>query len=116
MRWSHAIGIVAMLASASAFEAAAAQPADIAVQAEVEQVTVEVPTGDLDLASDAGRKELDARLMEAARRVCGKAADIKERAEAAECRAQALSSVADDRDTAIARASLRPREQIASAR
>src|SRR5688572_23749775 len=34
MRWSHAIGIVAVVASVSGVEAAAAQPADLAARAE----------------------------------------------------------------------------------
>lgn len=52
-----------------------------------------VHTADLDLASDAGRRQLDHRLTRAAREVCGEAsdADLEGKNDVRDCRANVLA-------------------------
>lgn len=69
--------------------------------------TVAVHYGDLDLASEAGRRALDHRIRHAVRTACGTAStvDLRGQNRAAECRSDLLASLAADRDTAFASAS-----------
>jgi UrcA family protein len=57
------IALAAALAAVLPATASAAEP---------KAASIEVPTADLDLTAAAGRAELDARLRDAARTVCGR--------------------------------------------
>lgn len=63
-----------------------------------------VRTADLDLGSDAGRRQLDVRLARAAREVCGTAsdADLKGKNEVRQCRADVLAKAREHRDAVLA--------------
>jgi UrcA family protein len=72
-----------------------------------------VRTVDLDLSSDAGRRQLDRRLMVAAREVCGTAsdADLAGKNIVRRCRDEVLAQAHARRDTLVA--SAQPSEPIA---
>jgi UrcA family protein len=79
---------------------ALAQPATPNVNVSV------VHTGDLDLASDTGKRQLDRRLSQAAREVCGAAADfdLEGKNDVRACRDQVLARAHSDRDQLLASA------------
>ena len=64
-----------------------------------------VHTADLDLASDAGKRQLDRRLNIAARDVCGTASDfdLEGKNEVRECRDQVLANAREQGEALIAR-------------
>ena len=61
-------------------------------------------TGDLDLRSDAGRRQLDLRLARAAREVCGTASDVDlvGKNEVRKCRAETLAKAREQGETLAA--------------
>jgi UrcA family protein len=63
-----------------------------------------VRTADLDLSSDAGRRQLDLRLARAAREVCGTAseADLAGKNEVRQCRDEVLAKARANRDEVLA--------------
>jgi UrcA family protein len=63
-----------------------------------------VRTADLDLRSEAGRRQLDLRLARAARQVCGAAsdADLHGKKQVRQCRADVLTEARGKRDTVLA--------------
>ena len=64
-----------------------------------------VHTADLDLTSDAGKRQLDKRLTNAAREVCGTASDfdLEGKNEVRECRDLVLANAREKGDALIAR-------------
>lgn len=66
-----------------------------------------VRTGDLDLGSEAGRRQLDLRLARAAREVCGTASDVdlKGKNDVRQCRDAVIANVRANRDSLVAAAS-----------
>ena len=65
-----------------------------------------VRTADLNLKSDAGRRQLDLRLVRAARQVCGTVsdADLNGKNEVRECRTEVLAKARANRDSVLAAA------------
>jgi UrcA family protein len=65
-----------------------------------------VHTADLDLTSDAGKRQLDRRLSQAARDVCGTASDfdLEGKNDVRACRDQVLARAHSDRDQLLASA------------
>ena len=63
-----------------------------------------VRTADLDLGSDAGRRQLELRLARAAREVCGTAsdADLAGKNEVRQCRDEVLIQARTNRDAMLA--------------
>ncbi len=63
-----------------------------------------VRTGDLDLSSQAGRRQLDVRLARAAREVCGTASnfDLRGKNAVRECRDEVLALARSQRDAVLA--------------
>lgn len=63
-----------------------------------------VHTADLDLSSDAGKRQLDQRLTQAAREVCGTASDfdLEGKNDVRACRDQVLARAHSDRDQLLA--------------
>jgi UrcA family protein len=61
-------------------------------------------TGDLDLRSDAGRRQLDLRLARAAREVCGTASDVDlvGKNEVRKCRDETLAKAREQGETLAA--------------
>ena len=85
--------ITIMLASAAITAGALlASPAPAAPPAPVETNVSLVRTADLDLRSEAGRRQLDRRLASAARTVCGEASsfDLAGKNDVRRCRAETL--------------------------
>ena len=89
------------LASAPARSAQASSPAP---------VTQTVPTADLDLSSEAGRKALDRRIGRAVIDLCGQAADVDlaGRNAVRKCRDDALAQAYQARDQRLALRSAEP--------
>lgn len=83
-----------------------AAPAIAADAAATDARISHVRTADLDLRSEAGRRQLDRRLIDAAREVCGPVSDVdvagKNRARA--CVAETLAEGRKQRDTLVAAA------------
>lgn len=75
--------------------------------------TVQVPIGELNLASPAGVARLDARLRAAARQVCAPqdSRDMRAIADRASCEREALARATAKRDVLVARAQA---EQLAA--
>lgn len=65
-----------------------------------------VPTGDLDLGTETGQRQLRQRLANAARAVCGVAsdADLKGKNEVRKCREEAIARASAQRDVLAAEA------------
>jgi UrcA family protein len=82
-----------------------AQPA-LAQDMTPEKQVAFVRTADLDLRSAAGQRQLDHRLANAAREVCGEASDVdlKGKNEVRRCRDETLASVKSQRETMFAAA------------
>lgn len=85
-----------------------------------EPVTVSsiVHTTDLDLSSDAGQRELDRRIVQAARDVCGAASnvDLEGKNEARQCRADTIAKAGAQREQLLAAARSGSPILVASAR
>jgi UrcA family protein len=100
MKQTLRIIFAAFLATAAVLKGAPAlaDPANLNVSV--------VRTADLDLSTDAGRRQLDQRLVVAAREVCGTAsdADLAGKNHARSCRNDVLAQVHSRRDALIASA------------
>jgi UrcA family protein len=90
----------AFLATAAVIKAAPAlaEPSQTNVNVSV------VKTADLDLSTDAGRRQLDQRLVIAAREVCGAAsdADLAGKNQVRQCRDEVLARAHERRDAVLA--------------
>ena len=77
-----------------------------------------VRTGDLNLAGKAGQRQLDLRLIHAAREVCGTASDfdLQGKQAARECREQTLAQARAQRDRLLADARLGTHIAVTAAR
>jgi UrcA family protein len=77
-----------------------------------------VRTADLDLSSDTGRRELDRRIVQAAREVCGDASDVDLEGKNAvrQCRDETIAQAASQRDQLLAAARSGAPILVASAR
>jgi UrcA family protein len=89
------------------FASAPARSAPVSAAAEVVRI---VPTSDLDLSSEAGRKALDRRIGRAVIELCGQAADVDlaGRNAVRKCRADALAEANQARDQRLAQRSAEP--------
>lgn len=81
-------------------------------------VTSIVKTADLDLASSAGQRELDRRIVQAAREVCGEVSDfdLEGKNAARQCRADTIAQAAAQREHLLAAAKSGEPILVASAR
>jgi UrcA family protein len=81
-------------------------------------VTSIVPTADLDLSNSDGRQELDRRIVQAAREVCGAASDVDLEGKNAvrQCRADTIAQAATQREQLLAAARSGAPILVASAR
>ncbi len=88
------------------------------VAAEAETVTSIVRTADLDLSSNVGQRELDRRIVQAAREVCGTASDVdlEGKNAARQCRADTIAQAASQREQLLAAAKSGTPILVASAR
>ena len=77
-----------------------------------------VRTVDLDLSSDAGRRQLEARLASAAREVCGTAsdADLKGKNDVRRCRVETLARATAQKDERVAQSAREPLIAVSAAR
>jgi UrcA family protein len=87
---------------------AAALPAAAFAQPATESHSVAVPYRDLDLASDAGRHSLEARIRIAVREACGRmvSGTLSEATVVRRCRRQSAAVAASQARLAIARATI----------
>jgi UrcA family protein len=94
------IAATAFLITAAAIKAAPAiaEPVEPTVNVSL------VRTADLDLASERGQRALDARLVVAAREVCGSAseADLEGQNDVRKCRTDVLAKAIGQRDQLVA--------------
>ena len=92
-----ALAIIASAATITPTVASAFEP---------ETVTSVVRTADLDLSSAGGRQELDRRIVQAAREVCGSASDVDLEGKngARQCREDVIASAASQREQLLAAA------------
>mgnify|MGYP006177377125 CR=1 FL=1 len=99
-------GIASALITAAAIKAA---PALAEQPAPAETNVSLVRTADLDLGSEAGRRQLDRRLAHAAREVCGTAsdADVEGKNEVRKCRDESIARAQGDREALLAAGSRR---------
>ena len=81
-------------------------------------VTSIVQTADLDLSSNAGQRELDRRIVQAAREVCGTASDVdlEGKNAARQCREETIAQAASQREQLRAAARSGSPILVASAR
>ena len=81
-------------------------------------VTSIVPTADLDLSNSDGRRELDRRIVQAARDVCGTASnvDLEGKNAVRQCRADTIAEAASQREQLLAAAKSGAPILVASAR
>jgi UrcA family protein len=116
MRNALTIALAAALITTAAIKAAPA----VAETPTAESRVALVRTADLDLRSQAGRRQLDLRLARAARDVCGTAsdADLHGKKQVRQCRADVLAEARGKRDTVLAATAGQPAAPIivASAR
>ena len=100
MRNAFTIALASALITTAVIKAAPALAETPAAETNVSLVR----TGDLNLGSDAGRRQLDLRLARAAREVCGTASDSDLRGKNAvrECRADVLAKAYSQRDSVLA--------------
>jgi UrcA family protein len=102
MKQTLLIILSSFLATAAMIKAApaVAEPAAASVNVSV------VRTGDLDLSTDDGRRQLDQRLVSAAREVCGTAsdADLAGKNVVRQCRHDVLAKAQAKRDALLASA------------
>ena len=85
---------------------------------EPETFTSVIRTADLDLSSVGGQQELDRRIVQAAREVCGSASDVdlEGRNAVRQCRADTISAAASQREQLFAAARSGAPILVASAR
>ncbi len=97
--------ITIVLASALITGAAIKAVPAVAETVSPDVVVSVVHTADLDLASDAGKRQLDRRLASAAREVCGTASDfdLEGKNEVRECRDLVLANAREKGQALIAR-------------
>ena len=107
-----ALFTLALIASATVIAPTASQASEPAV------VTSVVQTADLDLATGSGQRELDRRIVRAAREVCGTAsdADLAGKNDVRHCRAETIAAATAQREQLLAAAKAGSPIQIASAR
>jgi UrcA family protein len=86
--------------------------------AEPVTVTSIVQTADLDLSSSNGQQELDRRIVQAARDVCGEASnvDLEGKNAVRQCRAETIAAAASQREQLLASAKSGSPILVASAR
>jgi len=96
MRRSILIALGSAIITGVAIKAAPALAQDTAADVQVSFVR----TADLDLSTDFGRRQLDKRLANAAREVCGTASDVdvEGKNEVRKCRDEVLTKARSDRD------------------
>lgn len=109
---NNALFVLALLASAATVSPTVAQAF------EPETVTSIVRTADLDLSDGAGQRELDRRIVQAAREVCGDAsnADLEGKNAARQCRDETIAAAAAQREQLLAAARTGTPILVASAR
>ena len=102
MKNAFTIALASALITTAVIRAAPALAEAPAAQTNVSLVR----TADLDLSSDAGRRQLDRRLARAAREVCGTAsdADLAGKNEVRQCRDEVLAQARANRDAMLAAA------------
>lgn len=90
----------------------------VAEASEPQTVSSIVHTADLDLSSANGRQELDRRIVQAAREVCGEASpvDLEGRNAVRQCRADTIAAATKQRDQLLAAAKAGPAILVAAAR
>ena len=100
MKQTLRIILASFLATAAVIKAVPA----LAAPAPAEMNVSVVRTADLDLTSDAGRRELEGRLIVAARAVCGNAsdADLAGKNQVRRCREEVLDRAHGQRDVLVA--------------
>ncbi len=100
MKNAFTIALASALITTAVIKAAPALAQTPSVETNVSLVR----TADLDLSSDAGRRQLDVRLARAAREVCGTASDtdIQGKNEVRQCRADVLAQARANRDSVLA--------------
>jgi UrcA family protein len=107
-----AILALAMIASAATLMPTAA------LALEPVTATSIVHTADLDLSSDSGQRELDRRIVRAAREVCGEASnvDLEGKNAVRQCREETIAQAASHREQLLAAARSGSPIVVASAR
>ena len=77
-----------------------------------------VQTADIDLSSDSGQRELDRRIVQAAREVCGEPSnvDLEGKNEVRQCREDTIAQAASQREELLAAAKSGAPILVASAR
>lgn len=103
---------LALIASAATVTPTASQALESATATSI------VRTADLDLSSDSGQRELDRRIVQAAREVCGEASnvDLEGRNAARQCREDTIAQAALQREQLVAAARSGASIVVASAR
>ena len=100
MKQTVKIAAAAFLITAAAIKAAPAlaEPVSPAVNVAL------VHTADLDLSTEAGQRQLDSRLVQAAREVCGTASDVdlEGKNQVRHCRNEVLAQANAQRDQLLA--------------
>jgi len=114
MRNAFTIALASALITTAAIKAAPALAESPLAETRVSMVR----TADLDLNSDAGRRQLDHRLVRAAREVCGVAsdADLAGSNDIRQCRADVLADARTKRDAVLAQAAGGPVIAVTAAR
>jgi UrcA family protein len=107
-----ALFALALIASAATIAPTASQASEPAA------VTSVVQTADLDLATGSGQRELDRRIVRAAREVCGIAsdADLVGKNDVRQCRDETIAAAAAQRQQLLAAARSGSPILVASAR
>lgn len=107
MKRSFYIALVSALLTAGLIKAAPALAQTPVQQGEL-AVTL-VHTADLDLLTDSGRRQLDRRIANAAREVCGAASDvdIEGKNDIRECRSETIAQARLQKDSLLAAAGTR---------
>ena len=90
----------------------------VAAAVEAETVTSIVRTADLDLSKDSGQQELDRRIVQAAREVCGDPSDVDLEGKNAvrQCRSDTIAQASSQREQLLAAAKSGTPIVVASAR
>ena len=114
MKNAFTIALASALITTAVIKAAPALAEVPAVETNVSLVR----TGDLNLDSEAGRRQLDLRLARAVREVCGTAsdADLKGKNDVRQCRADVLAQARAKRDAVLAAAEREDIIAVAAAR
>lgn len=110
------IVLLSALVTAAAIKAAPALAGTTGSQGEI--AVSYVRTADLDLSTETGRRQLDQRLSNAAREVCGVAsdADLEGKNEVRKCRDEVLARASAQREQLLAAARRGATLAIAAAR